>query len=505
MALTPQLQQRLTQRHSLTPQLRQAIKILQLNNIELNEFIEQESAQNPLLELEIPSALGSHISSVPATQRQFEKMANSRPIKEIFPKIHTTPSQTLPTVDASAGISNKHLLRHGAIHFRPAINDPIGTAFDIGKMDFISRENDLGEEKGLKEHLREQLMFTHMGQTMRKIALYMIDLVDDTGYLSENLLSIAVELKVQPSLVEKALSALQTLDPPGVFARNIKECLRLQVNRVKGLTPAIAAVLDNLDLLAANNFSALIKLSNLSKGQITEAVHAIKRLHPKPGLTFQQSVPIPMVPDVYTWCKEDGTWTFQLNNQTLPNVKLDFDYHSHCKKLASTEDEKKYLSQQFKGAQWLMRSLDQRTTTILDVTREIVAQQKGFLTQGIVHINPLTLRDVGNNICMHESTVSRAISGKYISTPKGTFSFKYFFSSAINSRNTKEQHSGTKVRYLIKQLIEKENPERILSDSQILGALENQGIIIARRTITKYREVLGIPSSIQRRRQKTGA
>ena len=212
-----------------------------------------------------------------------------------------------------------------------------------------------------------------------------------------------------------------------------------------------------------------------------------------------------MVPDVYTWCKEDGTWTFQLNNQTLPNVKLDFDYHSHCKKLASTEDEKKYLSQQFKGAQWLMRSLDQRTTTILDVTREIVAQQKGFLTKGIVHINPLTLRDVGNNICMHESTVSRAISGKYISTPKGTFSFKYFFSSAINSRNTNEQHSGTKVRYLIKQLIEKENPERILSDSQILGALENQGIIIARRTITKYREVLGIPSSIQRRRQKTGA
>ncbi len=303
-------------------------------------------------------------------------------------------------------------------------------------------------------------------------------------------------------LVEKVLAALQTLDPPGIFSRSLAECLALQLKDQNRYDPVIARLLENLGLLAAHNLAQLKKAVGVEMDELAEMIPEIKRLNPKPGLKFGSVQMQPVVPDVLVRASSDGSWLVELNSDTLPRVLVNRSYYTRVTKTARSEQDKGYLFECLQTANWLAKSLDQRARTILRVAEEIVRQQDGFLTHGVQHLRPLNLKTVAEAISMHESTVSRVTSNKYMSTPRGIFELKYFFTSAINASGDGEAHSSEAVRHRIKQLIDAETHETVLSDDTIVDKLKSDGIDIARRTVAKYREAMRIPSSVQRRREK---
>jgi RNA polymerase sigma-54 factor len=304
--------------------------------------------------------------------------------------------------------------------------------------------------------------------------------------------------------VEKVLAELQTFDPPGVCARDLAECLAIQLRERDRLDPAMKTLTANLDLLAKRDFAQLRKLCNVDEEDFTDMVAELRRLNPKPGLVFGGGVVQPIVPDVFVRPAADGSWNVELNSDTLPRVLVNQVYYSRVSKGPISEKEKEFLTECMQTATWLTRSLDQRARTILKVATEIVRQQDAFLVQGVQHLRPLNLRIVADAIQMHESTVSRVTANKYMATPRGIYELKYFFSSSIASSEGGEAHSSEAVRDRIKRLIDEESADDILSDDTIVTKLKDQGIDIARRTVAKYREALRIPSSVQRRREKRG-
>jgi RNA polymerase sigma-54 factor len=303
-------------------------------------------------------------------------------------------------------------------------------------------------------------------------------------------------------MVERVLETLQTLDPPGVFARSLAECLALQLKDQNRYDPQIAALLDNLGLLASHNLPALRKAVGADMSEITEMIEEIKHLNPKPGLKFGSVQLQPVVPDVLVRQAADGSWLIELNSDTLPRVLVNRTYFAQVNKTTRTEKDRGYLLECLQTANWLVKSLDQRARTILKVAEEIVRQQDGFFTYGVQHLRPLNLKTVADAISMHESTVSRVTSNKYMATPRGIFELKYFFTSAIQSAGEGEAHSSEAVRHRIKQMIDGESVKSILSDDKLVEKLKAEGIDIARRTVAKYREAMRIPSSVQRRREK---
>jgi RNA polymerase sigma-54 factor len=303
-------------------------------------------------------------------------------------------------------------------------------------------------------------------------------------------------------VIESVLRLLQGFDPPGICARNLAECLEIQLRERNRYDPAMRALLGQLGLVAKRDFAALRRLCGVGDEDLCDMIAEIRRLDPKPGLAFGSTLVQPVVPDVFVHPSSDGGWTVELNADTLPKVLINQSYYAQVAKTARGDSDKSYLADCLQTATWLVRALDQRAKTILKVASEIVRQQDGFFARGVQHLRPLNLKTVADAIGMHESTVSRVTSNKYMATSRGIFELKYFFTASIASAGGGEAHSAEAVRHRIKQLIDAESPRDILSDDTIVDKLRTSGIDIARRTVAKYREAMRIPSSVQRRRDK---
>jgi len=501
MALAAKLELRQSQALVMTPQLQQAIRLLQLSNMELNSFVETELERNPLLERDDdePSPGEPRERSAEADERDGGQSAQdgepaeawselSKPASDPASVLDTDYENVFPDTAAaelsSGSFSSSRLSGNGA--------QDEDTNFEA----FIA------SELSLKDHLSQQLPIAIADPIERLIGGYLIDMVDEAGYLSADLAALADKLGAPLALMEKVLKVLQTFEPSGVFARNLAECLAIQLREQNRYDPQIAALLGNLELLGARNFPALKRIVGCDAEDLAEMISDIKRLNPKPGLKFGSVQMQPVVPDVLVRGTPTGGWRIELNSETLPRVLVNRNYYALVAKTSRSEKDKGYLTDCLQTANWLVKSLDQRARTILRVAEEIIRQQDGFFAHGIQHLRPLNLRTVADAIKMHESTVSRVTSNKYMATPRGIFELKYFFTSSIAASDSGEAHSSESVRFRIKQLIDAESAEDVLSDDALVDRLKSDGIDIARRTVAKYREAMRIPSSVQRRREK---
>jgi RNA polymerase sigma-54 factor len=363
-------------------------------------------------------------------------------------------------------------------------------------------ESYVAAERSLHDHLAEQLQIAETDPVRRMIGRYLIDLVDETGYLSAPLEAVSEKLGAPLPQIASVLAVVQRFDPPGVAARDLAECLAIQLRELDRFDPAMQALVGHLDLLARRDFAALRRACGVDEEDLAEMVAEVRRLVPKPGLAFGSAMVQPVTPDVTVRPDPQGGWLVELVADSLPKVLVDQSYYATVSRGVRTDKDRAYLSERLQTANWLVKSLDQRARTILKVSSEIVRQQDAFLIRGVQHLRPLNLRTVADAIGMHESTVSRVTSNKYLGTPRGVFELKYFFTSAIASAEGGEAHSAEAVRWRIRQLVEAETPGAVLSDDALVDELRKAGIDIARRTVAKYREAMRIPSSIDRRRAK---
>jgi len=494
MALTQRLELKQGQTLVMTPQLQQAIKLLQLSNLELADYVETELEKNPLLERDDQQGEPEHArEDAPAVAEAADSAALDKTLgKEDFGT----------TSDLDAGHDDLYTdetraEKQAAGGSDASLSD--WSRLGSGGGDADDFEGRLAAEVTLKDHLESQLAIAALLPHQRFIAEVLIESVDETGYLRADLDEIAERLGTSREDCDATLAVLHGFDPAGVFARDLVECLSLQLRERDRLDPAMKAMLTRLDLVAKRDIAALSALCSLDASDIGDMIAEIRTLNPKPGLAFGSEPVQPVVPDVYVREGADGTWHVELNSDTLPRVLVNARYYADVNRTARTREDKTYLTDCLNSANWLVKSLDQRARTIIKVASEIVRQQDAFLTHGVRHLRPLNLRLIADAIGMHESTVSRVTSNKYMATPRGLFELKYFFTSAIQSVNGGEAHSAEAVRDRIRELVEKEADE-VLSDDRIVTILGGEGIDIARRTVAKYREALRIPSSVERRR-----
>jgi RNA polymerase sigma-54 factor len=505
MAISTKLEMRQGQQLVMTPQLQQAIRLLQYSNLELTQFIEGELERNPLLEIEEASLDAPSPPEADAGESGEPKSTGESGESDEWLDLDapTTPdaTETFDTAyenvypdDAPAGMAL----------------DPNGSQWSQVKQRGSSFEDDDANLEAfataditLREHLSEQVALAIADPAERLVAQYLIDTVDEAGYLHADLEDIEIKLAAPKGMVERVLGVLQGFEPVGVCARTLAECLALQLKEQNRYDPQIAALLDNLGLIVSHNLAGLRRAVAVDAAELAEMIAEIKTLNPKPGLKFGSVQVQPVVPDIIVRAGNDGSWLIELNSDTLPRVLVNRVYYAKVSKTARNDKDKGYLLECLQTANWLVKSLDQRARTILRVAEEIVRQQDAFFTHGVQYLRPMNLKTVADAIAMHESTVSRVTSNKYIATPRGILELKYFFTSAIAaSDGDGEAHSSESVRHRIKQLIEGEVPNAVLSDDMIVERLKSDGVDIARRTVAKYREALRIPSSVQRRRDK---
>lgn len=503
MAITTKLEFRQGQQLVMTPQLQQAIRLLQFSNLELAQYIEGELERNPLLEVEegLPEQSGptepEAADAADATGESetgeewldLEKPATADAIdtfdtefENVFPEV---PQAEIGPEFSSSQWSEARQ-RGSSFEDQPADLESFATS-----------------EVSLREHLEEQASLALTSSAERLVAQYLIDTVDEAGYLHADLAAVEEKLAAPEGMAERVLAVLQSFEPTGVCARSLSECLALQLKEQNRYDPQIAAVLDNLQLMASHNLAALRRAVGVEPDELSDMLCEIRKLNPKPGLKFGSVQVQPVVPDIIVKAGTDGSWHIELNSDTLPRVLVNRTYYAKVSKTARNEKDKGYLLECLQTANWLVKSLDQRARTILRVAEEIVRQQDAFFTHGVQYLRPMNLKTVADAIAMHESTVSRVTSNKYIATPRGILELKYFFTSAIAAADGEgEAHSSEAVRHRIKQLIDGEVPDAVLSDDMIVERLKRDGVDIARRTVAKYREALRIPSSVQRRRDK---
>ncbi len=492
MAMKHSLDMRQGQSLVMTPQLQQAIKLLQLSNQELAEFVEAELERNPLL-VKIEGDTAPAAETV-ETQRQDEREREDR----------TSQSEAREQLDAPGedvyepGTGSDAALPANATG--PSAKTDWSTAGNGQASEDFDYTANLSSDVTLQEHLHTQLNFAGLSDADRLIASRLIDETDETGYLRAPLEDIAKSLGADIANIEAVLCVCQGFDPTGVMARSVPECLALQLKDRGRFDPAMKAMLENLGLVAKHDIKGLMDVCGVDKADIQEMLLELRQLSPKPGAGFSSETTVAVAPDVYVRELPNGMYAVELNSDTLPRVLMDKAYYAEVTALPMREKEKEFISECAASATWLIKSLDQRARTILKVASEIVRQQDGFFAHGVAHLRPLNLKQVADAIEMHESTVSRVTTNKYISTPRGLFELKYFFSASIPATGGGEAHSAEAVRHRIKQLIDDESPEDVLSDDQIVEILTGFGIDIARRTVAKYRESLHIPSSVQRRR-----
>ncbi len=506
MALAQKLLLRQTQSLVMTPQLMQAIKLLQLSHLDLASYVDGELERNPLLERtpdqdqgrdepgEVP-AEPSPPEAEPAVADWMDDKLESR--QSIEARLDTDLNNVFP--DDSAGPARTPESQPGTYA------EWSGTGAGGHRDGEYNLEAFVTAETTLADHLAEQVSMTFVDPIERMLAQYLIDLADDAGYLPADLTEAAEKLGASMAQIEAVLARLQTFDPPGVCARSLAECLAIQLRELDRLDPAMQALLNHIELVAKRDFAGLRKICGVDDEDLAEMIAEIKRLNPKPGLAFSSVLVQPIVPDVFVRRGSDGAWVVELNPDTLPKVLVNQSYYAKVSKTTKKDTEKSYLTECLQTATWLVRALDQRAKTILKVASEIVRQQDAFFTNGVQYLRPLNLKTVADAIDMHESTVSRVTANKYIAAARGTSEMKFFFTSAIAASDGGEAHSAEAVRYRIKQLIDGESVQDIMSDDAIVEQLRQVGINIARRTVAKYREAMRIPSSVQRRRDKQAA
>ena len=501
MALTQKLDMRQGQSLVMTPQLQQAIKLLQMSNFELQEYVESELEKNPLLEKDDALDVSGSGAAPAAETSDAEILPSGNAVSATLETLGTDIGNVYAD-EAKADRDDR--TRTQGLEASWAGLGATGRpgSFD---QDSINFENILPEKPTLREFLIQQLNLAMDDPKKRLIGSHLIGTVNEAGYLQADLEQTAQSLGACVDEVEDVLAILQTFDPPGVCARDLKECLRQQLVEKNRYDPAMAALVEHLELLAKHDFRALARLCGVPLEEIQDMVTEIRQLDPRPGNAFGDTVVHPVVPDVIVSAAQDGTWNVELNTDTLPRVLVNNQYYATVARGAASEEDKVYISQCHSNANWLVKSLEQRARTILAVSREIVRQQDAFLVDGVRALKPLNLRTVADAIDMHESTVSRVTSNKYMQTPRGIFELKYFFTTAISSTGGDEEYSSEAIRHRIRELIDNEPANKVLSDDMIVEALRQTGVEIARRTVAKYREAMRIPSSIQRRREKKAA
>lgn len=492
MAMKQSLDMRQGQSLVMTPQLQQAIKLLQLSNQELAEYVEEELERNPLL-VKVEDEGGAGGDGEEPKRREQLTLDESSGLGEArdqldAPREDVYESDTGSDAGAPAEAAG------------PSAKTDWSTASGGGSGEDFDYAANVSSDVTLHEHLHAQLNFAGLSAADRLIAARLIDETDESGYLRTELEDVAKSLGADIANVEAVLNVCQGFDPTGVMARSIPECLGLQLKERGRLDPAMQAMLDNLHLVAKHDLKTLMDVCGVDKADIQDMLLELRQLSPKPGGGFSSDTAVAVTPDVHVRELPNGMFAVELNSDTLPRVLMDKAYYAEVSALPMRDKEKEFISECAASATWLVKSLDQRARTILKVASEIVRQQDGFFAHGVAHLRPLNLKQVADAIEMHESTVSRVTTNKYMATPRGLFEFKYFFSAAIPATGGGEAHSAEAVRHRIKQLIDDEAPDDVLSDDQIVEILTGFGIEIARRTVAKYRESLNIPSSVQRRR-----
>ena len=518
MALSQKLQMRQGQSLVMTPQLQQAIKLLQMSNFELQAYVESELESNPLLERdERDEAAGEIVAEGDGVVSAPDVAASTDP-KDTADQLASGENTPENLDQFDTGLENVYADEATADKINREAAEPAGmqesgwqlsstgsTVGAGGAANFhgeMAFDATLASESTLGDHLTEQLHLTVSDPAMRMIGAHLIGLVNEAGYLTGDFGSIADTLGATVTSVEQTLAIVQTFDPPGILARDLKECLSIQLKERDRFDPAMQIFVENLDLLAKHDFAKLKTMCKVDMDDLRDMADEIRSLNPKPGNEFGSVIVQPVVPDVIVRPAPDGSWAVELNTETLPRVLVNNQYFAQVSRGATRDKDKLYLSDCMANATWLVKSLDQRARTILAVAREIVRQQDAFLMYGVEHLRPLNLKTVADAIGMHESTISRVTSNKYFETPRGVFELKYFFTTAISSSAGGDDHSAESVRHRIRTMIDEEDVAKILSDDQIVDRLCSEGIDIARRTVAKYREAMHIPSSIMRRRQK---
>lgn len=513
MALSARLQLRQSQTLAMTPQLMQSIRLLQLSHAELERFIEEEMERNPLLER--PELLDEegredhsgdqehdreHDQGREGPDRQHSDETSVSGLDRLFTEEGVSAQTMADRLDSSM----ENLFPDDPGRAEPGSSDlaaPRRSDFvDGGKgvdIDMLAASG-----TSLAAHVGEQIAFAFRSEVEQLIARELAAALDEAGYLHAEPAEVATRLGVDEAQVHNVLSACQRFDPAGLFARDLAECLALQLAARNRLDPAMSAMVAHLDLVARRDFARLRDLCGVRDDDLLDMMAEIRRLDPRPGDAFTGGVAATIVPDVIVRQASDGSWLVELNADALPRVLVNDSYSTQITKYARSKSDRDFLADCIQQANWLTRSLDQRARTILKVASEIVRQQDEFLLHGVRHLRPLALKDVAQAIEMHESTVSRVTTGKYMMTPRGVFELRWFFSVAIAAVAGGEAHSAAAVRDLICELIEREEPHNVLSDDAIVDMLCERGIDIARRTVAKYREAMAIPSSVQRRREK---
>jgi RNA polymerase sigma-54 factor len=515
MALSTKLIMRQGQSLVMTPQLLQAIKLLQFSNMELAAFVADELERNPLLERadDVPDphdyagpvtdggergevAVASDFNEAGEAEWSSDSFATDRGSLEA--SLGTELSNTFDDDRAATpGEYSEHLEGSGL-----SATSWSGSSTPAGDGEAANLEAYVAAETSLKDHLGEQLALVTNDPIDRLIGHALIDAIDEAGYLTDALEDIASRLGAPLERVEKILSKIQTFDPSGIAARNLAECLAIQLREKDRFDPAMQTLVANLGLLAKRDLVSLRKICGVDEEDIADMIAEIRRLDPKPGRAFGGGLIQPVVPDVTVVPLPDGSWQVELNSEVLPRLLVNQSYATRVTRGKGNDADKSFISSCMQTANWLTKSLEQRARTILKVSSEIVRQQDAFFAHGVEHLRPLNLKTIAEAIGMHESTVSRVTSNKYMATPRGLFELKYFFTASIASHNGGDAHSAESVRFRIKQMIDQENVDEILSDDAIVARLKVSNIDIARRTVAKYRESLKIPSSVERRREK---
>jgi RNA polymerase sigma-54 factor len=496
----------------MTPQLMQAIKLLQLSNLDLAAYVERELEKNPLLERASDDEPGAS-EAAPLDGENALSLAGGdgseagpEPIGEDLETSRRAMEDRLGTDLDNVFPEDASQTSARAGDAEPPTSSPWAVTGIGGREDGdYTLEAFVSAERTLADHLADQLVIAISDPARRMIGQYLIDLVDDAGYLNGDLASIADKLGVPVAEVEAVLAIVQTFDPPGVCARGLAECLAIQLKERDRFDPAMQALVGRLDLVAKRDLAALRRVCGVGDDDLAEMIAEIRALNPKPGLAFGSTVVQPIVPDVYVRSMPDGGFGVELNSDTLPRVLVNQRYYTELSKSAANDTAKTFLSENLQSATWLVRALDQRAKTIVKVSAEIVKQQDAFFIHGVQHLRPLNLKVIADAIGMHESTVSRVTANKYIASNRGIFELKYFFTSAIAASDGGAAHSAEAVRHRIREMIDQESAANVLSDDTIVEQLRSAGIDIARRTVAKYREAMRIPSSVQRRRDKRSA
>ncbi|WP_375403208.1 RNA polymerase factor sigma-54 [uncultured Sphingomonas sp.] len=493
MSLAPRLDLRQSQSLVMTPQLQQAIKLLALSNLEIEAFIAEEVEKNPLLEAGASGGDASDVSEAPRTSDPFGPAGDGPAVEPTEPPLdldYATESHQQDSVaDGGFGLD-------GAL----GLNGSGGSA---GSEDGLDLDAFASAASSLADHLLAQIGPLLAGVDLL-IAQHLIDQIDECGYLTVPLRDIADRLSVPLARVERALDVIHTLDPTGVGARDLAECIVLQAREADRYDPAMARLIDHLELLARGDLGRLKRICRVDDEDMADMIRELRGYDPKPGCRHGGEPSLSVTPDLFvarTGTGKEGGWAIELNTATLPRVLVNRAYYSELSRNRQDKASKAWLTDCLQGANWLTKALDQRQRTILKVATEIVRAQEGFFLRGVAHLKPLTLARVADAIGMHESTVSRVTSNKYLSCARGMFELKYFFTSGIASVAGGEGASAQAVKSAIRRLVAAEGAA-VLSDDTLVELLRAEGFDLARRTVAKYREAIGIGSSVQRRRQR---